>query len=460
VLVSYMVLIVFSTLFSLLTIRHILIVRLEHEIDKSLVQEVEEFRRLIKGRDPKTGKLFGKDVAAIFDVYLRRNVPNNDEFLLTILDGQLYKSSPIGLPDSLRPDAVVKRWGQLTQPEQNEITIASDTIRYLAYPVKIEEEIRGVFVVAYLTASKYEEVDRVIVIVGIVEGIMASIALTSSIVYLAAGRILTRLRLLTETARQISSSDLSQRIPVQGKDEITELTITVNEMLVRLQAAFNSQQEFINDASHELRTPITIVSCYLQQLKVDDEQEETRTSIEDELQRMNRLVNDLLLLTKAERPDFLNPEIVEISSLTQELYLKASTLAERNWCLQAKGSGRLIADRQRLTQAVLNLAQNATQHTTEGDVIALGSTLTNGLFRFWVCDTGEGIAIEEQERIFQRFARGSGGRRSEGAGLGLAIVQAIAQAHGGWVELSSQPECGSIFTLVIPLDPSQKNSPL
>lgn len=455
-----MVLVVFSTLFSLLTIRHILIVRLENEIDKSLVQEVEEFRRLVKGRDPKTGKLFGKDVAAIFDVFLRRKVLNDDEFLLTILDGQLYKSSPIGLPDSLHPEAVVKRWAQLTQPEQSEIAIASETIRYLAYPVKIDEEIRGVLVVAYLTTSKYEDVDRVIVIVGIVEGIMAFIALTSSIVYLAAGRILTRLRLLTETARQISSSDLSQRIPVQGKDEITELTIAVNKMLARLQAAFNSQQEFINDASHELRTPITIVSCYLQQLKVDEEQEETRTSIEDELQRMNRLVNDLLLLTKAERPDFLNPEIVEISSLTQELYLKASTLAERNWCLQAKGSGRLIADRQRLTQAVLNLAQNATQHTTEEDTIALGSTLTNGLFRFWVCDSGEGIAIEEQERIFQRFARGSGGRRSEGAGLGLAIVEAIAQAHGGWVELSSQPECGSTFTLVIPLDPSQKNHPL
>lgn len=111
----------------------------------------------------------------------------------------------------------------------------------------------------------------------------------------------------------------------------------------------------------------------------------------------------------------------------------------------------IIAIRQRLTQAVMNLAQNATQHTTDSNIIALGSALTDGMACFWVRDTGEGIPLAEQSRIFERFARSMGRRRSEGAGLGLAIVRAIAEAHGGWIELSSQPGRGSTFTIVIPL---------
>jgi signal transduction histidine kinase len=93
--------------------------------------------------------------------------------------------------------------------------------------------------------------------------------------------------------------------------------------------------------------------------------------------------------------------------LTEELYAKARALADRDWRLENKGAGRIVADRQRLTQAIMNLAQNATQHTTNQDVIALGSSLKNGNVRFWVRDTGEGIAQEDRQRIFERFARGS-----------------------------------------------------
>jgi signal transduction histidine kinase len=147
---------------------------------------------------------------------------------------------------------------------------------------------------------------------------------------------------------------------------------------------------------------------------------------------MNRFVNDLLLLAKAERPDFLTLETVEIGSLTEELYAKAIALADRDWRLEGKGSCFLVVDRQRLTQAVMNLAQNATQYTTNSDVIAIGSALTNSKARFWVRDTGVGIPLADQGRIFERFARGAGRRRSEGSGLGLSIVRAIAQNHGGF----------------------------
>ncbi|WP_017314353.1 sensor histidine kinase [Mastigocladopsis repens] len=454
VITSYVVLVLFSTVVSLLAIRQILITHLEENIENALVQEVEEFRRLMKGRRLKTGQPFGENVALIFDVFLARNVPNDDEFLITILDGKVYKFSHTAIPASLHPtnSELIKVWAKLTQPKRGETITPDGTILYLAEPVRIRGKTRGVFVVARIPASEYGEVNYAVAIVAVVEGIMAIIALSSSIAWLASGKIITRLRLLSETARSISQSDLTQRIPVQGSDEITELTITFNEMLERLQAAFSSQRDFMNDASHELRTPIAIIRCSLEQLRTEfPEQPEMLALVFDELERMSRLVDELLVLAKAEHPNFLNLEIVEISSLTEELYVKASTLADRNWCLETKGSGRIIADRQRLTQAVMNLVQNAIYHTTECNQITLGSILIHDQFRLWVRDTGEGIAPAQQQKIFQRFVRGDTHRRSDGAGLGLAIVKAIAEAHGGWVELISQPGNESTFTIVIPV---------
>lgn len=112
----------------------------------------------------------------------------------------------------------------------------------------------------------------------------------------------------------------------------------------------------------------------------------------------------------------------------------------------------MVADRQRLTQAVMQLAQNAAQHTEQGDRIALGSSLRNGEARVWVRDTGPGIPRDQHDRIFRRFSRGAGARRSEGAGIGLAIVKAIAEAHHGRVEIESAPNAGASFTVVIPTD--------
>ncbi len=458
VLVSYLVLVAFSTVVSLVVIRQLLMVYNERQTRKALVQEVEEFRQLVKGRDPATGHPFGDDIAAIFDVFLKRNVPNEDEFLLTLLNGRVYKSNPTSLPASVQPDAkLINHWSQLTQPEWSQKEVSdSSFVLFLAEPVVIEGRL-GVFVVLSTDVHEREEIAHTVLVVGVVEGIMAIIALTSSVAWLAAGQILARLRLLTETARSISESDLTQRILVQGTDEITELTVTFNEMLARLQAAFTSQRDFINDAGHELRTPITIIRGHLELLGDDPkEQRETVELVIDELDRMSRFVNDLLLLAKAEQPRFLNLERVELSSLTEELYSKAKALALRNWQLEAQASGLILADRQRITQAIMNLAQNATQYTTESDCIALGSALSEGNVYFWVRDTGEGIAAVDQERIFERFARSyNSHRRSEGAGLGLAIVRAIAEAHRGRVELVSRTGSGSTFTVILPLNPAK-----
>lgn len=432
----------------------LLLNQVDIRVEKELNEELHDFEKLLDEQNSTGDKLTRENLPNLFDTFLSLRVPEDDTFLITILDGKFYNSSPIALPQPLQQNSeLMNQWVQLTQNQENTYKTDDPTIgniKYIARVINIDGQIGGVFVAAHTTAGERQEVIASEIIVTKV--LIAVLILSLITAWIAAGKILAPLRSLSTTALAISESDLSQRIPVKGSGEMAEVAMTFNKMMDRLEGAFVSQQALINDASHELRTPITIIDCYLEQLTTDSPQDrEIIKLLKDELNRMNRLVNDLLVLAKAERPDFLNREIVEISSLTNELYTKASTLAKRKWRLESQGSGRIIADPQRLTQALLNLAHNATKYTTEDDAIALGSSLSEDKFRLWVRDTGEGIDAAHQEKIFERFERDVNGSRSDGVGLGLAIVKAIANAHGGWVELESQVGIGSTFTIVIPL---------
>ncbi len=277
------------------------------------------------------------------------------------------------------------------------------------------------------------------------------------------GQVLAPLELLTETARSIKSADdeLDQRIPVRGTREIAVLTETFNAMLSRLRASFTSQRNFINDASHELQTPITVIQGHLELLSQQQgDRPKTLWLMQDELKRMSRLVKDLLLLARAERPDFLDLTMVQVDELMETIYAKATAIAPRQWQMTQVAQVRIVGDRDRLTQAVMNLTQNAVEHTQPADTIELGSRLVNQQIYIWVYNSGSTVSPADQRRIFQRFARApiSHRTRSEGAGLGLAIVQAIADAHGGTVTLESEPGKGTIFTLVLPLEPPQDSA--
>jgi signal transduction histidine kinase len=446
----YVLLLVAATVLSVLLLREVLVRQLDDEVEASLVQEAEELRALARGRDPETGQPFGRDVDAVFDTFLDRNIPPEGESLFTFVEGRPYRAS-FGAPYRLDGDrALVERWSRLRSTERGDLDTPAGPVRYLAVPLRFGEETRGVFVVANFMAGERAEVDHAIQVAAVVS---VSVLLVASLVaWVVAGRVLAPVRVLTDTARSITETDLTQRIPVRGRDEIADLTATFNAMIERLEAAFATQRAFVDDAGHELRTPITIIRGHLELM--GDDPAERRQIVElvtDELDRMSRMVDDLLLLAKAERPGFLEPEPVEVGVLTRELHHKVAPLAERDWRLERAAAVTVMADRQRLTQALTNLAQNATQHTEDGDVIALGSEATQHEVRIWVRDTGTGIDPADHERIFERFSRAANGRRrSDGAGLGLAIVQAIADAHGGRVELRSRVGAGSTFTLVVP----------
>jgi signal transduction histidine kinase len=452
ILAAFVILLAFSTLLSVLAIRQLLLVRTGDRVDAALNQEVDEFRQLVRGNDPETGEAFRGRLNRIFDVYFERNVPGGGETLISFWRGRYYFDESAATGGAIPEDAWPARWATLAEPERGDIETAVGTVRYLAVPVRFGNEVRGVFVVAASLGSEREEVEEAVRLAALV--LISVLLIASALAWVVAGRILSPLRLLADTARSIGESDLTRRIPVSGKDEIAELGATFNAMLDRLEAAFATQRAFVSDASHELRTPITIVRGHLELLGDDpQERRETITLVTDELDRMSRFVDDLLLLAKSERDDFLKVSELELGALTDELFDKAVALGQRDWRLEARGEAVLVADRQRLTQAVMGLAQNAVQHTGAGDPIWIGTEADHREARLWVRDTGPGIAPEDQERIFERFARASASRRrSEGAGLGLAIVRAIAESHGGRAALSSRPGAGATFTLIIPLE--------
>ena len=450
ILASYLILLAFSTAASVIIVRQILLVRLDNQIEEMLVQETREFRQLVGGRDPASGRPFGDDLGRIFDVFLRRNVPDDDEAIITVLDGRPYHS--IGRRRFPIEGLVTREdWASLRESRQGQIETSAGDARYLAVPIRLDGRIRGHFVVMTFMRDDREEVTDAVQIAAIVSGAVLIVA--SLLAFFAAGRVLAPLRVLRTTARSITESDLSRRIPVESDDELGDLAHTFNSMLDRLEVAFETQRDFIRDASHELRTPITIVRGHLEVMGDDpEERRATIALVTDELDRMSRLVENLLLLARAERSDFLDLGPVALDDLAAELLAKASALAPRDWQLDRRGSATLTADRQRLTQAMMNLAANAAQHTSEGDGITIAVGVERNRALLSVKDTGPGVDPRDRKRIFQRFARGTRERRrSEGAGLGLAIVRAIAEAHGGRVELRSASGPGAEFTLVIPL---------
>ena len=431
--------------------RAVLLDRLDEEVADALDEERQKLRKLAEGRDPSTGEPFDGDVEAIFDTFLLRNVPGEGEVYLTFVGDSAYSTTTP--PGGVRLDGdprLVQRWTALVEGEVGTIDTEAGPVDYSALPLLANGETSGVFVVANFVRNERQEIEESIRVEAFVSGLV--LLLTIGAAWVIAGRLLRPVRQVTATARQITDTDLSRRLPLEGHDEIADLAATFNGMLDRLETAFSTQRSFIDDAGHELRTPIQIVRGHLELMGDSPaDRAETIALVTDELDRMARMVDDLLLLAKAEQPDFVRIGSHELSDLTLELFSKISSLGERDWVLDRADAGEVRVDRDRLTQAILNLALNAVEHTSQGDRVALGSSLRPDGVRVWIADDGRGIDPAEQTHIFDRFSRGRvNQRRSEGAGLGLSIVTAIVQAHEGRIELDSALGKGARFTIVLP----------
>jgi two-component system, OmpR family, sensor kinase len=473
ILAWYVVLLTLATAVTIVLERNALISSLDQRVQSELDQEVDEFRRLVGGPapdgscyaarqpdgtcevglDPSTGEPFGSDLAAAFDTFLRRSIPGENETMITFLDGEFHEAS-IDRPVLALQEipAVIDLVGGLEQSEQRDISTVAGPVRLQAVPVG-PTDAEAVFVIAQFLEPQLAQVRESARIAILANLIVLGAA--SLLAYAATGRLLRPVRLVTETANTISETDLSRRIEVDGDDEISQLARTFNAMLDRLEEAFASQRRFFDDAGHELRTPITIVRGNLELLPDEPEaRARVLTMVTAELDRMARMVKDLLTLAKSERPDFLTTERVELHALMSDTHQMARALAPRDWTCEVRADATIDADPQRLRQAIMQLADNATDHTEPGDRISIGCDVDGDDVVLWVSDTGVGISLEDQHRIFERFSRGSS-PRGEGTGLGLSIVAAIADAHGGSVTVRSDPGSGATFTLRIP----QRRSP-
>jgi signal transduction histidine kinase len=454
---GWFVLVLTAALISVVLVtRNVLINGLEREIDAALRQEVEEFEQFARqGRNPETGQPF-TSAAELLQVHVERQRTGEREVLAGIsatavtsplVEGQADAERAISAPGVLTTIATGPApSGALSTPEGD--------LRWVRVPIQLRDTVDGYFVVGFLVTPEIAEIDKAVRTLALVS--LIGLVLAAGVSWIVAGQILAPVRLLHRTAAQIGEDDLTQRIPVRGNDDIAALAEQFNAMMERLQAAFGTQREFLDDASHELRTPITIIRGTLELLGDDpaERAEDIRLCL-DELDRMSRIVEDLLLLAKSERPDFVRPQLVELAELTSDIDAKVRALGERRWQLQAIGEGTVRVDPQRITQAMVQLAHNAVQHTKPGDVITLGSAQRQGTLAFWITDSGPGVPAEDQQAIFERFSRGStGGARVHrtGAGLGLAIVTAIADAHGGTVALRSVPGQGATFGIDIPAE--------
>ncbi len=433
--------------------------RIERRISAALAQEIDEFNTFREqGIDPRTGTEF-TTVQRLFETALRRNVPDDSEVLIGWWDGQARQASNQDLARQLANgpvfDATVRPLVSGNGGVQEVETVLGAT--NIAVQPVADGRTRGAWVVVFLEDAERADLREVMQIYALVA--LLALGAVSAGAWSVSGRLLRPVRELTATTQEISETDLSRRIPVDGRDDVSDLVRTVNAMLSRLEEAFDVQRTFVDDAGHELRTPVTVLRGHLEVLDESDAADvaSTRTLLLDEIDRMSRLVDDLLVLAKAGRPDFVQPEPVDAGVLTDQVLDKVSATAGRDWHLDARASGTVVADPQRITQALLQLVSNALRHTRPGDVVAVGSERTFDAVRWWVRDTGPGVPAHEQGEIFERFRRGRHGVASgEGSGLGLSIVRAIARAHGGRVDLQSVEGGGATFLLSIPVDPQQR----
>jgi heavy metal sensor kinase len=337
-----------------------------------------------------------------------------------------------------------------------QITGVDDVARLLVEPVEASGQ-RFVLVVGTSLQDRKDALVQLAALLGI--GGPIALALTSLAAWLLAGALLRPVEQMRSEADAISVSEPDRRLPVPDReDELARLGRTLNSMLERLNASFERERRFLDDASHELRTPLTVLKAELElALLRDRTPEELRATVgqaAEETDRVVRLAEDLLVLSRANRGRLeIHREETQIQTLVHEACERYRSRAQRAAVKieMTSTEDRVSLDPLRIRQALDNLLDNALRHTPPGGVIRIGVSRDDGTIRLVVEDSGSGFPPDFLSKAFEPFSRGPDPERngSGGAGLGLAIVQAIAQGHGGWAFAENRPEGGSRLTLML-----------
>ena len=340
------------------------------------------------------------------------------------------------------------------------VVIEDRAMRVLTSPMFLRGELlANVQAVALMdTVNEARKVLLLVMIGGSVLAVIASIVVGS----LISRRTLRPIREITAAAESIvKTDDLNTRLPWDGpKDELGHLTSVFNDMMERLQNLFSVQQRFVADVSHELRTPLTAIRGNLDLLKRYGMDEMSMEAVESETDRMARMVNDLLLLARADYGGLtLDVEPLDLDTIVIEAHQQTQVLVkdrDLTVTLQRFEPVRISGNADRMKQLLLNLLSNAIKFTPNGGRIMLSLYAENQQAVLQVQDTGIGMSEDDLKHIFDRFyqadlSRVRGVQNAESSGLGLSIVKWIVEAHNGTITVESELEKGTTFTVRFPM---------
>ncbi|WP_396641725.1 sensor histidine kinase [Microbacterium sp.] len=430
--------------------------RLISQIDA--LNQVDELRVVVEGgavaATQDTPDDF-TDLSAYLRAAVSRLIPGRNEASIAVIDGRIAFRSANALSQQIAddPDFVAEAVEQARPADQAVIAstkIDSTDLRYIAVPTPVPGDDRvGVYIRAVDVTRELEPVT--LSLLTYTAAALATLAAIGIVGWFVAGRILSPIRRMRETADSITPTDLRARIPADGNDDISDLSRTVNSMLDRLEGSMDNQRQLLDDVRHELKTPITIVRGHLEMMDVANPADvaSTRDIGIAELDRMTRLVEDIDLLSSAEGDQF-EISLVDVRELTERMGDLVGGFPGHSWSVAGIARGVIEGDYDRLLQAWLQLADNAAKYTPQGSPIEIGSTLDIDSVHLWVRDHGPGIPPAARRRIFHRFARADH-RTVGGSGLGLAIVDAIAKAHLGTCAVTDTDGGGATFTITLPI---------
>jgi heavy metal sensor kinase len=358
-------------------------------------------------------------------------------------------------------------------------SIGDTPLRIITFPVVDNNHVSKIVQIA----SSLEEVEDALNTLLIILIITVPLALMVAILggQFLAHKALKPVDNITQTARMITSQNLNKRIdPPKVKDEISRLIETFNEMISRLDQSFRQIKQFSSDASHELKTPLTIlkgeVEVMLRKERTPQEYQQTLKSNLEEVNRMSQIVEDLLLLSKADIGEIrLNKENIDLTEILNEVVAQMDMLARSRrvhlFTSNHHQEIHIFGDALRMRELFINLIENGIKYTEEGGSIHItlqkeypppvrnpsdwGEGEREKFVKIIVSDTGIGVAKEDQERIFSRFFRVDKARSREqgGSGLGLSICKWIVEAHQGEIKVESELGKGSSFIVKLPLSP-------
>jgi len=352
------------------------------------------------------------------------------------------------------------------QPTYRDVAVGKARLRVLTVPLVIRNSQRVIGTLQIGSSLSMVETTQQVLMWVLFVGAAISMAVAGLAGWISTNQALTPLEAVTQTALQITrADDLSRRIPYHGpsEDEVGQLINAFNQTLSRLENLFNTQRRFLADVGHELRTPLTVIKGNVDLMRrMNCTDEEAMESIENEVDRLTRLVGDLLLLAQAESGKLpLASGIVELDSLLLDVLNQMRVLAKDRLQMTLGEIDQVLVcgDKDRLKQVLVNLVGNALNYTPSGGEVVVGLGKLNDKARITVSDNGPGIPSEDLPHIFERFYRGEKSRTrsrdGKGFGLGLSIAYWIVRNHGGQIEVSSREPSGTTFCVWLPLAKAQ-----